>query len=431
MKISNYIIEAHNETGHLLTNLFSGADLFLNNEQYEEYKSIIANLPNSSESELFRCLRDQMIILNDDYSEYAVMKLKRSAAVFNMTPSEVKYVIAPTLACNARCPYCYEKDVSAKKHMSDAKVDDLIEFITKNIIGKKKLTLSWFGGEPLMNSKAIERVSDSIIPLCLKNGVEFHAHMTTNGILTDRYIDLIQKCRIESIQITLDGTKSVYESVKGYVGIENSFEHVVDNIFMLTTKGVYVSIRMNVGRNNIEDLQQLCCLLLNDSRWNDNIDIYFHPLMDYVKNDDEYLSASEYEAMFTTLYQTLYELGYYTSVKQFRIRPRTLSCYGWDMTTFAIGPDGELYNCQHELGQKEYEIGNITSGVHITEALVNEHLTDISKQCEDCVYLPICQGGCFFSMRACNSNAQCQSIRFECGIRMKMLLGFLSKKYGE
>ena len=396
MKLSRYILETSNDTGHLLTNLYSGADLFLNNEQYKEYMLIINNLPAPSDCELYQCLRKQMFILEDKFDEYAIMKLKRNVAVFNMNPSEIKFVIAPTLVCNARCPYCYEKDISTKRSMSEETISDMIEYIHKKADGKKKVSISWFGGEPLMHPQAIDKISISVIPWCEGNGIKFNAHMTTNGILVDQYIDIIKKHKIRSIQITLDGTKAIYESVKNYIGIDDAFEHVINNIFMLTSNGIYVSIRMNVGRNNIEDLQRLCHQLLNDKRWNDKIDIYFHPLMDYIKTDDAYLYVSEYEMMFDFLYQNLYDLGYYTSVKHFRIKPRTLSCYGWDMTTFAIGPDGNLYNCQHELGQKEYATGNITADLHITDTFVSEHFVDISAQCKECVYLPVCQGGCFF-----------------------------------
>lgn len=427
MKLSKYIVEAHNEMGHLLTNLYSGSDLFLNNEQYEEYRKIISDLSNNACSELYKCLRSQLFIIDDAYDECAVMKLKRNVAIFNMNPSNVKFVIAPTLACNARCAYCYEKDISAKKTMSLSTADDLIKFVRKNADGRKRINISWFGGEPLLNTDIIEHVSKDIIYFSEKNGIEFYANMTTNGILIDEYIALIKRCRIKSVQITLDGTKDVYESVKNYINIVDAFEHIVNNIFLLTQNDIYVSIRMNVGRNNSENLELLCHQLLADTRWNDKIDIYFHPLMDYVKADNGYLDISEYEMMFSSLYQNLFDSGYYTSVKQFRINPRTLSCYGWDMTTFAIGPDGELYNCQHELGQPEFVVGDVRTGMYITERLVNEHSNDISPQCKDCLYLPVCQGGCFFSMRAGNSSAQCQSIRFKCKIRMKLLLDFLSK----
>lgn len=96
------------------------------------------------------------------------------------------------------------------------------------------------------------------------------------------------------------------------------------------------------------------------------------------------------------------------------------------MTTFAIGSDGEMYNCQHELGQKEFIIGNVRKGLGITENLVDEHCTDISKQCENCIYLPVCQGGCYYAMRAGNTEAHCQVIKFECSIRTKMLLDYLT-----
>lgn len=425
MKLSNYIIEQHDVNGHLLTNLYSGADIYLNNNQYNEYTEIISDLSKEHKSELYKCLRNQLFILKDDYDECAVMDLKRNVSIFNMNPTKIKYVIAPTLACNARCPYCYEKDLVAKTPMSSDTVNDLISFIKKTSMGKKKMNISWFGGEPLLNPSVIERISSEIIPFCDKNGIDYYANMTTNGILTDQYIELIKKAKIETIQITLDGTKDIYESVKNYINIENAFQHILDNIFLLSNE-TYISIRMNVDRDNQDDLKELCRQLLTDKRWNDKIDIYFYPLIDYYRNNSDYFDNTEYEAMFTSLYQNLFELGYYTSAKQFRIKPRSISCYGWDMTTFAIGPSGELYNCQHELGQPEFVIGNIKNGLQITQKFVNEHSKSISSQCKDCKYLPVCQGGCFFAMRAKNSAAQCQSIKYECGIRMKLLLKFLN-----
>lgn len=188
-----------------------------------------------------------------------------------------------------------------------------------------------------------------------------------NGILIDKYINLVKQCRIESIQITLDGTKTVYEATKNYIDINNAFEKILDNIFLLTKNDIHVSIRMNVSRNNIEDLKLLCRQLLSDRRWNDKISIYFYPLIDYIKTFDEYLDTSEYEEMFSSLYRNMFDCGYYTSAKQFRLKPRTLSCYGWDLTTFAIGLDGELYNCQHELGQPDHIIGDVRTGMYITK----------------------------------------------------------------
>ncbi len=253
--------------------------------------------------------------------------------------------------------------------------------------------------------------------------------MTTNGYLIDQYIDLILEWKIDSIQITLDGTKEVYESGKRHVGVSDAFEHALNNIFLLSSCGMNVSIRMNVGRNNMEDLKRLSHLLITDPRWNDKIGIYFHPLMDYIKADERYLNASDYEMILSSLYQTLYSLGYYHSVKQFRIRSRTISCYGWDMVTFAIGPNGELYNCQHELGQPQFIIGDIQTGMRIVSRIVNEHSASLSPQCYTCKYLPVCQGGCFFAMRAGNTAAQCQSIKYEISIRMKLLLDYLTANH--
>jgi uncharacterized protein len=118
MKLSSYIVEYTENSFHLLTNIFFGDDLLLTPEQHAEYRAIISALPERGNSELFNTLCQHFFIIPDYFDERVILELKRKSATFNLTSSDQKYVIAPTLDCNARCPYCYEKDLAHKKYMS-------------------------------------------------------------------------------------------------------------------------------------------------------------------------------------------------------------------------------------------------------------------------------------------------------------------------
>lgn len=260
-----------------------------------------------------------------------------------------------------------------------------------------------------------------------QNDITYYANMTTNGLLTDKYINLLESCKVDSIQITLDGTKDVYNHTKAYIDCDDAFDKILNNIFLLATHDIFVSIRMNVSKINIHDLKELCRQLINDSRWNKKISIYFSPLLDYENKVSDYFDESQYYLMFEDLYQTLFDLGYYSSPKQFQIKPKSISCYGHDLVTVAIGPDGEFYNCQHELGTPEKVIGDIYTGMHFSKSIVAEHSKPLASKCSKCKFLPVCQGGCFFADQIANCPLKCQSVKYEYKVRSKLLYNFITK----
>ena len=56
---------------------------------------------------------------------------------------------------------------------------------------------------------------------------------------------------LRQVQITLDGTHDVYNSVKGYVlPKEDPYLRVLNNVDNLLTEGISVSIRLNMDTHN-------------------------------------------------------------------------------------------------------------------------------------------------------------------------------------
>lgn len=61
-------------------------------------------------------------------------------------------IIAPTLDCNFRCPYCFE-DLK-KIYMTKGTVNAIKNFVRNKIKnGVTNLNVSWYGGEPLLCKK--------------------------------------------------------------------------------------------------------------------------------------------------------------------------------------------------------------------------------------------------------------------------------------
>ena len=165
-----------------------------------------------------------------------------------------RYKIFTTTACNARCFYCFEAGWK-NSTMSEQVARDTASYIVKHC-GGKPVHLHWFGGEPLVNVRAIDIITDSL----REHGVELHSTMTSNGYLFDR--KLVKRARevwgLDIVQITLDGTEEVYNARKDYVNPEGSpFQRVLRNIDLLLEADIGVNVRLNMDGENERDLYTL------------------------------------------------------------------------------------------------------------------------------------------------------------------------------
>jgi len=143
-------------------------------------------------------------------------------------------VFEVTEKCNLACEYCaYGSyytgfDVRAKKDLDVEDAKRIIDFtLNKSILGRQKITISFYGGEPLLKIDFIKEV----VEYCNRNtkkGVEFSFSMTTNGTLLTKYIDLIIEYDIE-ILISLDGNRknNAYRVFKS--GLD-SYDRLISNI---------------------------------------------------------------------------------------------------------------------------------------------------------------------------------------------------------
>ena len=95
--------------------------------------------------------------------------------------------------------------------MSPVVKDAVISFLGRNIIGKKRFFLSWFGGEPLIERRSVLDITKSCFSACLDNSVLMETDITTNAMFIDRELleELAQYGKIR-FQITLDGPKKYH-----------------------------------------------------------------------------------------------------------------------------------------------------------------------------------------------------------------------------
>ncbi len=250
-RITAHCVRIEQPEGLLFYHTLTGELLLLTHEE----EALLAKLPGSAPPVLTE-LVSRRFLVPEGADEMALVdqvrniarRLKRGDGILT------DYLIFTTTACNARCFYCFEAGIQ-KTTMTKETARAAGEYIATHC-GGKPVHLVWFGGEPLLNVKAIDAITDVL----RQRGVEFRSRMDSNGYLFDEALAARIKNNwgLYQVQITLDGTEEVYNQRKAYVHPEGSpFQRVLRNISSLLDAGIQVTVRMNMDEDNERDLYVL------------------------------------------------------------------------------------------------------------------------------------------------------------------------------
>ena len=363
----------------LIYNSASGNCVVIDEAELSSFMT--ASLPENET----RRLSDMGFLVEDDTDE---MDLLIKNAYINLANSKKdKYRILTTTACNARCPYCYEKGVEVFS-MTKETADLVVDFILKKSKLKKVIEIEWFGGEPLLNKDIISYISKQISRKKPKS-MKYEASIITNGFLLDKATidESINEWCIKRIQITLDGTSEEYERIKG-LG-KGSFQKVLNNIYHLTKYNLEIDIRLNFDENNIDDMIRLIKYLATLDFKNK---LYVYP----AKINNEYRSenfALERETI--TMYRALHNYGLMCGKS---LLPKTLKnpCAASKKDYFTIHATGDLYKCDRKLLSGN-SIGSVYTASNIPLKRTEEwERIQPEEKCKLCKMFPLCWGGCIY-----------------------------------
>lgn len=298
------------------------------------------------------------------------------------------YTIFPTTDCNARCFYCFELGRS-RIPMSEETAHKVAKYICDHC-GGEKVSISWFGGEPLFNKKAIEIICADLHEL----DVEFKSSAVSNGYLFDE--ETVRKAvtdwNLKKVQITLDGTETVYNKTKAFIYKgTNPYQTVLANIGHLLDAGVAVQIRLNMDLYNAEELIRLVDELAERFAGRKGFHIYAHYIFEGNTPMAESHTASEWEEREQAMIRlenriTMHGLAGKGGIsKNFRLN----YCMADSGRSVTILPDGNIGLCEH-FSEDEF-IGHIDSE-KFDEAMVKSWRKTAPEipECAECFYYPEC-----------------------------------------
>ncbi len=320
----------------------------------------------------------------------------RHQIAFDSNPTQLSYVIAPTMACNYNCEYCFEtkrENYICQNHT----IAHIVSFIKSQVDSDKCIKhvhIQWFGGEPLLAFDVIEHISTELIRFCNDKSIKFSATITTNGYYLDKYkIDKLYSFNVNNIQITLDGLADTYAISKGCK--KDCFDTVLANIKKCNNI-VPVVIRLNVSKRNTGEIQRLISYILTNIA--PNVKFHIVPVHAYcndVKNI--ILENEEFNSFLKSIIDWACNVGYQKNILILRPRCHTIVCDAMLGKSYVIGPNGCLYKCTHQIGYEEYSVGNVETGFVHNRTALDYVKNELPHKCIECKILPVCAGGCPFN----------------------------------
>lgn len=313
-----------------------------------------------------------------------VQLLKEMLELRNQDTNSLSCWVFVSNDCNLTCPYCWEQEGLLKKgsnmSMENAKktVDWLI--LRKNVRMAEELSVTFMGGEPLLNMEAIWFIAQQLNQKIPKVTYD----IITNGVLLTP--NVVEKCieiNLHSYQITLDGTKNLHDSRRCFADGEGTFDVILKNVENLVAMDENVSlvIRMNIDMQNYKNIPILLRLLRR---------MEFHRFAALCINDTILKDSGQNNFILKEVIHILRlakDLGFHIAYGELN------HCWMMSESWFMINQDGLIYKCPSLVGEKEYAVGSIKEA-----ELFKEYQRQISQKpwdtCLSCELAGLCSGGC-------------------------------------
>ena len=401
MRSSHYNIYKKRNSKYILLNTLTGAVARID----EETKSLLEKKINKIPENILKLFYDNGFVVADDCDERKILAYHFDREKYNVIPKGVGYTVATTYACNLACPYCYEGPEKDTETLDNKKVDILLKNIERNLSKRdfKSLSITLYGGEPLLAYRQCVHLMKGASAICNEQNKEFKGDLVTNGVLiNEEILNTLLKPYCDSIQITMDGGRETHDKRRIRKDGSGTYDILLDVLELLWDADINFTLKFNVDRENADTFTDLLEDLKERGLMNIKKTIGRIYPADIKKFGEG--CASYTEKCFSIEEMTEYankvreQLDITGRSKKSLIIPRYSPCTFDRDDMYVVDPYLDLYNCWEFLGQKDKKVGYIDEN---GKTVFNyEFYEQMSRnpfkfaECRDCVYLPMCGGGC-------------------------------------
>jgi uncharacterized protein len=291
-----------------------------------------------------------------------------------------------TANCNLRCSYCYEWPRPEPSDTAIAMEPDValaaVSWLADNVApGVDRPTVSFWGGEPLLNLGLIKHVTGSGPSL---SPSRFFFSIVTNGtLLTDPVLDYF---RSEDFHIVLsvDGPPAVQDRHRLLPDGSGSFAHIEPSIDRLTSEFPDTIALMTVTPETVPSMARSCEYLVNRGFKRLSFSYAFTETWT-AESEQEYLDQLE---RIVDLWATRLAEDRRVAILPVELALRhlltgqTVPCAAANRMV-AVGIDGTLYPCHRFCGfydlRSAYAMGDVRVGIQTPPPFLTQRRAEASR----------------------------------------------------
>jgi len=339
---------------------------------------------------------------------------------------QLRVTILTTLQCNFACDYCFQGDHGDyNKHADKMSMEtsaQVAAWIDDRMreLNPKKLSITFFGGEPLINLPVLYDLAERAHRSTQQRGIQLVIGIITNGLLlSEDVVDRLLPYGLNYVKITLDGDRETHNRMRPLRGGQGTFDRIVDNVRHVAHK-VRIAVGGNFDADSVESYPALLDFLKEQEFSDKLVKVAFKPIirekqqpkglipLTVVNTDGKPLSGtcmtaagsggssicdtcSFVDEQMSHLREETKKRGFPT-VDGVHMGP----CEIHKKHAYTIGPNGSLYACPGFTGEPTLSTGHIDDrkeSWRMTAAERFEHLA-AWHNCGDCAFIPVCAGGC-------------------------------------
>ena len=377
------------------------------------------------------------LLTTDQYHDYVVDFKKRKTVVKALC-------LHIAHDCNLACQYCFaeEGEYHGRRALMSFEVGKkALDFLIANSGNRRNLEVDFFGGEPLMNWEVVKQLVEYGRSKEKEYNKNFRFTMTTNGVLlNDEIMDYCNR-EMSNVVLSLDGRKEVNDKMRPFRGGKGSFDLIVPKFQkfaeMRGDRDYYV--RGTFTRHNLDFSKDVTEFADLGFRSMSIEPVVAKPEEEYaIREEDLPQIMEEYDHLAEEYIKRKKEgrgfnfFHFNIDLNQGPCVAKRLSGCGSGTEYLAVTPWGDLYPCHQFVGQEEFLLGNVDTGV------TNERIRDEFKlcnvyakdKCRDCFARFYCSGGCAANSYnfhgsitdAYDIGCAMQKKRIECAIMIKAAL---------
>lgn len=370
-------------------------------------------LTNDSKHVVELLNKNKVIVLNEEYDDIVMNSIK--ASIPKPYPG-ILYLIL-TEKCNFACDYCF-----IERYMDHCKANIMTKEIAKKAIDfyvkqircdmrefNESKDILFYGGEPLSNFEVLKYAANLINEYKQKGILpeKTTMGMVTNGtFITDDIAEELKKLEV-SFSVSLDGASPQANSCRKYHNGLAGYDDIIKGLEIAKKHDCNVGLSITLSQEALAESQKVFDLI----KKYDIKSIGFNILLtdkNYDVPDEYFVKASQF---IIEAYKIFREGGVYEDRAMRKVNAfvehklHYQDCGAEGGNQLVVAPDGTIGLCQGYLSSRETFVTNVDDDSFDIQSNSlflewNKRTPFCMPQCEKCIALGTCGGGCAMNAKA-------------------------------